>query len=303
MQTLLSFDFIKDAKIKKFYEDFSSEEPNKVILEGEKILPQVSDKLAVLEAMRQSAENIISDFAEHGEGQSETWGGKGVSYFKNYKADIEKRIKELASAGAKSTVFSEYKRQRGEKMEKAASEFVAEMDQEEKLVEEMNKASTEPEAVIEVLKKISKLPVLRPEIASTLNAFVNNLLLSLCQTGSFAKAMDVTKAFVEANKDNKFSAGEYFDQLVSHALAAPELANDSEGLRFVIDNLVPKDLSRYPQVFYNLACGYAMLGKKEEMLEAVRGAKQIGKKEKEFLSDSSFKDYIKDSDFMVAIKG
>jgi hypothetical protein len=55
-------------------------------------------------------------------------------------------------------------------------------------------------------------------------------------------------------------------------------------------------------LIYNLACFYALNHKKTEMLEAVKQARKRGKPVKQFMDDTDFKDYLKDADFLTALK-
>lgn len=55
-------------------------------------------------------------------------------------------------------------------------------------------------------------------------------------------------------------------------------------------------------LIYNLACFYAINHKKTEMLEAVKQARKRGKPVKQFMDDTDFKDYLKDEEFLSAVK-
>jgi hypothetical protein len=57
-----------------------------------------------------------------------------------------------------------------------------------------------------------------------------------------------------------------------------------------------------PTLIYNLACYYATIGNKADMLVAIKQARKRKKPARQFTADTDFKSYWKDADFLAALK-
>jgi len=92
--------------------------------------------------------------------------------------------------------------------------------------------------------------------------------------------------------------------LISQSLVASVQLNDLPYQKKVLAMLGENfDISilENPSLIYNLACYYALNKKKEEMLVAIRQSRKMGKPVTQFLADSDFSDYYRDSDFLKAL--
>jgi hypothetical protein len=92
--------------------------------------------------------------------------------------------------------------------------------------------------------------------------------------------------------------------LISQSLVASVQLNDLPYQKKVLAMLGENfDISilENPSLIYNLACYYALNKKKEKMLAAIRQSRKMGKPVTQFLADSDFSDYYRDSDFLKAL--
>lgn len=105
------FTHILDQKIKKIYARIAYDDYD-AYLRGKDILKTTTDTLAVLEAMNESLENIISDLDEHGKVNESLYGDLNQAYFKKEKKKIELQITKMKESGKTSTIFADYIKKR-----------------------------------------------------------------------------------------------------------------------------------------------------------------------------------------------
>jgi hypothetical protein len=116
----------------------------------------------------------------------------------------------------------------------------------------------------------------------------------------------VTANMDTLGSDNKEQAQYRISVIASQSLTAAIATKNTAMSQMVFDKvLTPKfDITTHKNatLIYNLACFYALNHKKTEMLEAVKQARKRGKPVKQFMDDTDFKDYLKDADFLTALK-
>jgi len=93
--------------------------------------------------------------------------------------------------------------------------------------------------------------------------------------------------------------------IISQAIAASIFLNDADMQGLIFDTLLGKsfDVSQSTSdiLAFNLACFYALKNDKENMLIAVRRARQLGKPKSQFMRDNDFKAHRLDDDFLAVI--
>jgi hypothetical protein len=99
---------IADPKLKDLYKKINRSDYDVVVM-GEKMLKKTKDKLAVLEAIQQSVQNIIDDFKEHGNDNKALYDDHPKSYFDKKLTEISEQINKVRSGGESSDVFTKYK--------------------------------------------------------------------------------------------------------------------------------------------------------------------------------------------------
>ena len=94
------------------------------------------------------------------------------------------------------------------------------------------------------------------------------------------------------------------DDVASLGLAYCVFAKDSDTCKIIFDNLLPElDITKLDNniLLYNLACYYSVNNKKENMLKSIKQSIKYGKTAEQFLQDSDFEVYWKDTGFLEAI--
>lgn len=101
----------KDPLLRKVYQLLQDDEPGHdpylAYQVGEEVLPQVSDKLAVLEAMEYALDSIVSDLDEHGEVNLELYGDgtQTIEFFRQQQQQVYERVRAVKRTGTRSYVF------------------------------------------------------------------------------------------------------------------------------------------------------------------------------------------------------
>lgn len=305
------FSHIQDQDLKNLYALISREDYS-VFLKGQEVIAKGSDPLAVLEAMHQSLENIISDLDEHGEANESLYDDHNKAFFEDQLRKIEAQIKDEESHGKTSTIFAEYKKKHDKQIEGYADEFMAEMDADENLEKKIShqlmhehQAATEvvPE-VPEILGEIKNIKSPTPTFINMVVSIVNNQLVFLLKTDpDFAGAEKVARAYIDLIKDDvtPWIRSVSNTEIVGNLLAAGGMCKKEDLITWTIDNMI-KDSDLNPRLNYNLACSLAVLGNKEKMIEWIKKARAAGKPTEQFENDSDFDAYKDDPDFKEAIK-
>jgi hypothetical protein len=93
--------------------------------------------------------------------------------------------------------------------------------------------------------------------------------------------------------------------IVSQAIPVSIFLNDIAMQQLIFDSLLGQsfDISQSDSgiLAFNLACLYALNKEKSLMLTAIKRARELGKKAKQFLNDGDFKYYYQDDDFLRVI--
>ncbi len=93
--------------------------------------------------------------------------------------------------------------------------------------------------------------------------------------------------------------------IVSQAIPVSIFLNDIDMQQLIFDTLLGQsfEISRSDSgiLAFNLACFYALNKEKALMLTAIKRARELGKKAKQFLNDGDFKYYYQDDDFLRVI--
>jgi len=90
------------------------------------------------------------------------------------------------------------------------------------------------------------------------------------------------------------------ERFAGDALALWSLSRDDSVWPLAM-KLMPKEITN-PSLAFNLACSSALRKDKPKMLEAIRLALDLGKRPEQFLTDSDFEAYRKDTDFLAVLK-
>lgn len=243
-------DHISDPKIKELYK-FISWDDYRVYQEGNKLVEETGDKLAVYSAIKQSIENIILDLEEHGRANADMYDNHDKSFFENELKRIENEIAALKASGAESEVFPEYDRKYNEEISKQADEFVAQMD--------------------------------KAEISKMANNITNNSIVEALKAGDIETTQKIVDDYIHNAKPEIYEEG-VSEELAGNMIAAGDHAKKPEYIKFALEKLVPRDMHSVenPRLAFNIACGYALLGDKEKMLEAIKKARTLGKRIEEF---------------------
>jgi len=141
--------------------------------------------------------------------------------------------------------------------------------------------------------------------------FVYNAQNTLLKEGAYPKAKAILERYVAlipkigqaetvisgAKTGQKTSLQERF---AGDALALWSLSRDDSVWPLAM-KLMPKEITN-PSLAFNLACSSALRKDKPKMLEAIRLALDLGKRPEQFLTDSDFEAYRKDTDFLAVLK-
>jgi hypothetical protein len=116
----------------------------------------------------------------------------------------------------------------------------------------------------------------------------------------------VTAHMDTLGSDDKEQAQYRISVIASQSLTAAIATKNAAMSQMVFDKVLTSkfDITTHKNatLIYNLACFYALNHKKTEMLEAVKQSRKRGKPVKQFMDDTDFKDYLKDADFLAALK-
>jgi len=111
--------------------------------------------------------------------------------------------------------------------------------------------------------------------------YINSLLP---RTGMNEKSMDLASIALHLSVVNK---NENISNLVFKKMLGPGFDIDSQTNEILL---------------FNLACYYALHKEKESLLKAMKQALKQGKKADQFMTDTDFKDYLEDVDFLNVLK-
>ncbi|WP_155826347.1 hypothetical protein [Leptospira alstonii] len=102
---------ITDPKIQELYDRFPKEDAYNILDNlAVKLLPNISDKLAVLQLMQFACTVIIRDINEHGEEHIHSlYEGHDQAYFENCRAKLNSQIMEIRAKGEQSDIFDRWK--------------------------------------------------------------------------------------------------------------------------------------------------------------------------------------------------
>jgi len=135
--------------------------------------------------------------------------------------------------------------------------------------------------------------------------YTTKLMIAQMQEGNFVKANQLLNNYINnilpfSGLDKKSS------DVASNGLVLAILSKDEIVAQKVFDEVLGTDFKidkiDNEVLLFNLSCYYAIHNEKEKMLFSVKQALLHGKKEEEFLSDSDFKDYLDDKDFLLLFK-
>ncbi len=130
------------------------------------------------------------------------------------------------------------------------------------------------------------------------------LMIHLSKKRKPKLAMSILKHYMntllpEAGRDNKT------DDVASNGMVLCITENDDSLCNNIFDTLLPDlniDNLKNEVLLFNLACYYSLNKKKKEMLRAIKQALLRGKKTSQFNTDTDFKFYWDDPDFLSVIQ-
>lgn len=290
--------FIEDADLRELYEGVLSD-PWETIELGERLLPTARDRLAVLEAMRESVVAILDDFAEHGDENREMYGDHDQAHFQRLQADLDRRIGEARRAGAKSTVFESWRKTYEASLDNAVGEFMDDMDRDDmaarSLLDPLVEVGSDAAEFVIELRKIERLVLMDPDIANAVAGITSNVLIDCAKGGRIEDAATILRAYLDASpRIGQVSTNQ--EELAGNALTIAQWSRDGELQERVLSRLIPSKITD-DRLAFNLACLLALRHEKKKMLDAVRLALSLGRPPSDFAREADFEQYRGDADF------
>lgn len=173
------------------------------------------------------------------------------------------------------------------------------------------KDSTQLNAFFLQIKGLSKEPDYVDKYIARIAYYFAKLVNNYNGSGDFKASIKATAFYaehvhpriflLENNKDSLYNNS----VIASQTLVASIYAKDDNIQKIIFDKLLSKPFdinqSKNGTLAFNLACFYALSKDKNNMLIAIKRAKQLGKPKSQFMKDGDFKAYLQDEDFLRVI--
>jgi len=284
---------IEEAELRELYSQITTN-PYAVLQAS---TTRFKDRLAAAQAKHEAARLILEDFDEHGDANRNLYGGHRRPYFEKMIRTLDQEITQRRQRGEESDVYPRYRKAYAAKMNRAAQEFLDEMDAEESLgraiANEMVRANNSPPSILKALEKLAMIPSVSPPFSDTIQGVVHNTLRDCAVRNDFVSGGQLVLAYAKVSPS--IARGPHYEALVGSAAI---VARDPESRRALWETLA-SDPPRESRLAYNLACNAAVAGDKERLLKYARIALDLGKMKDQFTSDPDFAGYWKDNDFLA----
>jgi hypothetical protein len=286
-------DHIEDSDLREVYGQITSN-PYAVVrarVEGFK------DRLAAAEAKHEAVRVILDDFNEHGGANRHLFGGHRRAYFERLDRELKTEIAQRRRRGEQSDVFDRYRKAYDAELDRAAQQFMDEMDAEEAqsraLANEMVQAENLPSLIIKALEKLSRTVFVGPPASDTIQGTVHNALRDCAMRKDFASGGRIVLAYAKVSR--WIRQGTHYDALVGSAAIVAREKESRSALWEVLVSDPPKD----SRLSYNLACNAAIARDKERLLKYTRISLGLGKEKDQFMADPDFAQYLRDKEFLA----
>ncbi len=191
---------------------------------------------------------------------------------------------------------------------KAAEERKKQHDSEKKVLKnefENAMSSLEYEPYISISEKVVIESKYAEKYSFDMASYVTKLIINALQRSEFEKSRLVILSYINTILPNVGTSHKISD-VASNSLVYAIIARDKEIEELVFAKLLPQDLKAEDvdneMLAFNLSCFYALKGDKKELLPYVKQSLNLGKPSEQFLSDTDFKKFWNDEDFLAILK-